>query len=335
MRRREFLKKAGVLGAAVAADGVLRRIPVGAAPTTAATRTHNAATLARRPYGKTGMKLSIIGLGGIVVSKIEQERADRIVAEAVEKGVNYFDVAPTYGDAELKLGPALQPYRKKTFLACKTTRRDAEGAEAELTRSLKRLRTDYVDLYQLHAITDVEKDVDAAFAKGGAMETFLAARKAGRVRYVGFPAHSVEAAMAAMDRFDFDSILFPVNFACWCAGNFGPQVIAKAREKGAAVLALKVLAYRAWPSRKDPRRRAVPKCWYEPLFDRDQAALGLRFALSQPVTAALPPGEPALYDLALDLAMNYKPLTGGEQEQVKRWAMKTKPMFRYDAPKQA
>lgn len=114
------------------------------------------------------MKLSIIGFGGIVVKDAEQQHANRVVAEAFEKGVNYFDVSPTYGDAELKLGPALEPYRKKVFLACKTGQRRREGASEELNESLKRLRTDYFDLYQLHSITDVKNDVDAVFAKGDA-----------------------------------------------------------------------------------------------------------------------------------------------------------------------
>lgn len=111
----------------------------------------NRANLSQREYGQTGVKLAIIGFGGIVVKDAEQQHANRIVAEAFEKGVNYFDLAPTYGDAELKLGPALEPYRKNAFLACKTTERQREGASEELKESFKRLRTDYFDLYQLHA----------------------------------------------------------------------------------------------------------------------------------------------------------------------------------------
>ena len=108
----------------------------------------NAPILPRREYGKNRIPLSIIGLGGVVVMGVEQNHANRVVAEAVERGVNYFDVAPTYGDAEVKYGPALEPYRKDIFLACKTTQRGREGAAAELKDSLSRLRTDYLDLYQ-------------------------------------------------------------------------------------------------------------------------------------------------------------------------------------------
>ena len=108
--------------------------------------------------------------------------------------------------------------------------------EFELKRSLERLRTDHLDLYQLHALNNVKKDVDTAFSKGGAMEVFTEAKKSGQVKFLGFSAHSEEAALAAMERYDFDSVLFPVNFACHYKNGFGPKVIAKAREKGVAIL---------------------------------------------------------------------------------------------------
>ena len=291
----------------------------------------NPPRLPRRPYGKTGVELSIIGLGGIVVRDAEQAHADRVVAEAIERGVNYFDVAPTYGDAELKLGPALEPYRKDVFLACKTIERDRAGAAACLKRSLKRLETDHLDLYQLHGLTDVAKDVDAAFAKGGAMEAFTEAKKSGQVRFLGFSAHSEAAAAAAMDRYDFDSVLFPINFACFHEGDFGARLIDKARSKGVAILAIKALARQEWPRKDHPQRKKYGKCWYQPLTDAGEAALGLRFALSQPIVAAVSPSEEALFRLALDLAMDFKPLTAAEQARLKALAAKLKPIFQ--APK--
>ena len=112
--------------------------------------------LPKRLLGKTGYRVSILGLGGMTVRNIEQQRAHRLVIESIEKGVNYFDVAPTYGDAELKFGPALKPYRDKIFLACKTTCRDKDGAHKELRNSLTRLQTDYLNLYQFHALNDIE-----------------------------------------------------------------------------------------------------------------------------------------------------------------------------------
>ena len=317
MKRRDFIKKATLAAGVVALKQMLGDVPdaLGNQDTTKASK--NTPQIARRAYGKTGVKLSIIGFGGIVVINSPQKHANKVVAEAVEKGVNYFDVAPTYGngEAEAKLGPALEPYRKKSFLACKTTQRDRPGAAAELKQSLKRLRTDYFDLYQLHAINDVQKDVDAAFAKGGAMETFIEAKKSGQVRFLGFSAHSEEAALAAMDRYDFDSILFPVNFACFYQGKFGPKVIEKAKAKSTPILALKTIARGKWPE-NDPERQKYGKCWYKPISDLQEAELALKFTLSQGVTAAIPPGEEALFQLALDLAMNIKILTEQENKKI-------------------
>jgi predicted aldo/keto reductase-like oxidoreductase len=193
------------------------------------------------------------------------------------------------------------------------------------------LRTDYLDLYQLHAITDVKKDVDTAFARGGAMGVFIEAKKQGQVRYLGFSAHSEEAALAAMKRYDFDSILFPINFATFHRGSFGPKVIAAAQSKGVARLALKALARQQWPQ-DDPSRKEYPKCWYQPLTERDEARLGLYFTLSQSVTAALPPGEESLFRMALDLAMDFKPLSTQDLEKVKQMAASLNPIFQARVP---
>src|SRR5210317_1391144 len=125
----------------------------------------------KRTLGRTGEMLSMIGFGGIVVNKATTAQAATRVKEAIDYGINYFDVAPSYGNAEEMLGPALEPYRKDVFLACKTQKRKADGAREELENSLKLLRTDHFDLYQLHAVTKPE-DVDTIFAEGGAMETF-------------------------------------------------------------------------------------------------------------------------------------------------------------------
>ncbi len=285
--------------------------------------------LEKRSLGKTGEKLSMLGFGGIVVMNATTQQAASRVAEAIDYGVNYFDVAPTYGNAEVMLGPALKPYRKKVFLACKTTERKKEGARKELEQSLKNLQTDHFDLYQLHAVT-TKQDVETIFAKGGAMETFLEARKEGKVRFIGFSAHSVEAAMSLMDRFDFDTILFPVNFATWYAGNFGPQVLKKAQEKGMGILALKAMAKQPYPK---GTKKKVPKCWYQPLTTEEEAKMGLRFTLSHAVTAAIPPGNENLFRMALKLAVGFKPLTPAEVEEVKKKGLATPPIFKYPSEK--
>jgi len=281
--------------------------------------------IAKRPY-RDGVELSILGFGGIVLLGNEQKDANRLIAEAIERGVNYFDVAPSYGDgeAEEKLGIALQPYRKQVFLACKTLQRKSQGAQAELERSLKRLHTDHFDLYQFHAVSTMD-DVEQIFMPDGAVDVFIRAREEGKVRFLGFSAHSVEAALAMMDRFDFDSILFPVNFVCTSRGHFGPQVLKRAKERGVARLALKALAYTPWP---EGAKHKYPKCWYRPVDDRKLARQALRFTLSEDITAAIPPGDERLFRMALELALDFQPLTSEEREQLSASTQGLEPLFR-------
>ena len=202
---------------------------------------------------------------------------------------------------------------------------DEGAATKELESSLRKMRTDHFDLYQHHAVT-MRKDVQTILGPGGAMEAFEAAKKAGKVRFLGFSAHSVEAATALMDGYAFDTILFPVNYATWHAGGFGPQVLAKAKEKGMGILCLKAMAKGPWPAGATKRHA---KCWYEPLDAPEDAAMGLRFTLSHPVTAAIPPGDETLFAMALKLAAGFEPLSAAEIEAIKAKGLAGAPLFRY------
>ncbi|MDX9724893.1 MAG: aldo/keto reductase [Bacteroidales bacterium] len=319
MKRRDFIKTGSL---------AVPMISLFPADLNAVVRSKKRNRIEKRMLGRTGQMLSVIGFGGIVVRDSSPEEASRLVAMAINAGINYFDVAPSYGDAEIKLGPALEPYRKEVFLACKTTERTREGARKELENSLKNLRTGYFDLYQHHAVTTLA-DVETLLGPGGSMETFLEARKEGKIKYIGFSAHSVEAAMALMDRFDFDTILFPFNYATWHKGNFGPQVMEKARQKGMGILALKAMAKGPWQKGAD--RTRYPKCWYEPLTGEEEIKLGLRFTMSHPVTAAIPPGEAELFTIALNLRNEIKPLRPKEIMAIKEKAAGGVPLFSYEA----
>lgn len=277
----------------------------------------------KRRLGKTGELLSMVGFGGIVVMDEVQSAANRFVAQAVDRGINYFDVAPMYGNAEERLGPALESYRKSVFLACKTDKRTREEATKELHRSLKRLRTDYFDLYQLHVVTTME-EVEQIMGTGGAMEVLVKAREQGLVRYLGFSAHSEEAALALLDRFEFDSILFPFNWVCWHQGHFGPRVLEKAQEKGVGILAIKTLAKRKW---KENEERKWSKTWYSPVDTFEEASLALRFTLSKPITAAVSPSHAELLWWACDAADQFKPLSEEEATQVAQRSEGLDPIF--------
>ena len=287
------------------------------------------ATLPKRPY-KDGIELSILAMGGIVVCKMPQEEGSRRVAEAFDRGVNYFDCAPSYfdGEAEIKLGEALRPYRNGAFLAEKTMSRDAKGAQAEFEQTLQRFHTDHVDLYQFHAIGSMS-DVDKILAPSGAAEFFFAAKKEGKARHLGFSAHNATAALRLMDALELDSVLFPVNVNAWENGGFGPQILAKAKSKGMARMALKSLAFGKWPADLKESDRKYAKCWYEPIDDPDMAALALRFTLNQEVTAAVPPGDERIFDLAMAIAAAPLPaLSAAELSGLREKVSKLEPVFR-------
>lgn len=312
MERRDFLKQSA-LTAAVAATS---RFASAATPDK---------PIARRPLGKTGEHLSMIGFGGIVVMSEDPSQSKNIVAEAVDRGINYFDVAPSYGNAQERLGPALAPYRKDCFLACKTDGRMKDDSRKQLEESLRLLQTDHVDLYQFHALTKMS-DLDKVLGPGGAMETMEAAKKEGKIRYIGFSVHSAETAVAAMDRYPFDTILFPVNYVLFSQANFGPQILAKAQEKGMGVLALKSMAKTVW-SADQKENHPEPKCWYQPAPFPHEASMGLRWTLAHPITAALPPGDEKYFRLAMDIAQNYKPLDHHEELALLSGATGVEPIF--------
>lgn len=308
IQRREF-----VLG--VAAAGTARAAAANPIP--------------KRSY-KDGVELSIVGLGGIVVTAMPQAEADRRVAAAFDRGINYYDCAPSYanGEAEIQLGNALRPYRSRVFLAEKSQQRDAKGAQAELEQTLRRFHTDHVDLYQFHAVGSME-DVDKILAPGGAAETFMKAKKEGKTRFLGFSAHHAEAAIRLMDALQLDSVLFPVNFAAWDKGGFGPQILAKAKQKGMARLSLKSLAFGLWPKDLPRAERKYPKCWYQPIDDKATAQLALRFTLNQEITAAVPPGDERIFDMAVELASQPLPkLSTAEVAELRSRTTSAEPVFR-------
>lgn len=314
MKRREFLRQAAIATAAAVASDQLRA--------SSATPSH---PIARRRLGKTGEELSIIGFGGIVFMNEEQPEARNIVAEAVDRGINYFDVAPSYGNAQERLGPALAPYRNRSFLACKAEDRTKDGCRAQLENSLQLLKTDRFDLYQFHALTKMA-ELDKVLGPGGAMETMEAAKKEGKIRYIGFSVHSQETAVAAMNRYPFDTVLFPLNFVLWTQAKFGPGILAAAQEKGVGILCLKSMAKTVWPA-GEKQNHPEPKCWYQPADFPHEAAMGLRWTLSHPITAAIPPGDERYFRLAMDVAQNYSPLSTAEEQALLGGAQGVEPIF--------
>ena len=266
----------------------------------------------KRTLGRTGEQVSIIGFGGIALMNTDSETAERLVRHAIEAGINYFDIAPAYGDSIDLLGPALEPYRDDIFLACKTAHRMKGLADEQLKESLEIMRTKHFDLYQIHAIDNME-DVETVCSPGGALETLIEAREKGLVKYLGFSAHCEEAAVELADRFDFDTVMLGINWPCWQNG-FGRAIAKKAVEKNMALVAIKTFAKRKWKD-KDESKRA-PSCWYCPVETYEEALLGLRFTLSHGVSVALTAGCEEVFDWACKAAQEFTPIEDDELNEL-------------------
>ena len=207
-----------------------------------------------RSLGSTGFEVSAVTYGGIVSSKHfdkavvpgdGQALSDSHVAWAIDRGVNYFDVAPSYGDAQLLLGNSLRPWRKDVYLACKTGERLRAGAEREMEDSLRLLHTDHFDVYQLHGLC-TDEDVDQAFGPGGTMELMREMKEKGIARKLGITAHSEAVALRALSLYDFDTVLFPFNWHLNLAQGMGNALLAEARRRGLGMLCMTSMIDRAW-----------------------------------------------------------------------------------------
>ena len=233
------------------------------------------------------MEISAVIFGGIIVGGETAEDCMRYVSYAVDKGVNYFDVAPSYGNAQEMLSPALAPYRKNVYLACKSTLRNS-GIKDELYNSLKVLKTDYFDVYQLHGLSST-KDVDEAFSENGAMEVLLRAKEDGYIRHIGITAHSEDAAIQALAYYDFATVMFPVNWALSIDRGLGNNLINICKYRNKGVLAIKALAHRLWADENEKQRS--PKSWCKTIYDNDALAKAvIKYTLSKGVHAITPRG---------------------------------------------
>ena len=325
MKRRSFLKAAS---GAVASSALSVQAVAEAQVAEAATEAAQSVGLPRRELGRTGLKVSVVGFPGLGLVHDEQEVGTKAIHDAFARGVNYYDVAPAYGkngDAEIKMGIGLQGIdRSKIHVACKTKKRDKKGAREELERSLKRLKTDYFDVYQMHCLIEPE-EVREALGPGGAIETMLEAKKEGKVRHLGFSAHTTKAAIEAMKGFEFDTVMFPINFVEYFTFGFGKQVIELAKEQGAAVLAIKPMCGGSWPKGVERTRR----WWYRPLEESADISLALRFTLSlDNLVMGIPPAFLDLLDKALDAKDLDKPVSDEETEEVRKMALARESLFR-------
>jgi aryl-alcohol dehydrogenase-like predicted oxidoreductase len=279
-----------------------------------------------RRLGKTGHMSSIIAFGGFALRQVSQKEADAALEMALNHGINHIDVSPIYGQAEKRIGSWLKRNGRKFFLACKTHERGKKGAWESLKQSLETLKVDSFDLFQFHGVDSIEV-LNTILGPGGALEAVLEARKQELVRFIGITGHNPPVQNEALRRFDFDTVMFPLNRVHaahpteW--NNFLP-LLQTARQKDVGVMAIKSVAKRAWE--KTGRTSRPYGTWYEPFDEASEIEKSLWYTLSQDIATAVLPGELKLWPMIIDAARRFKPLHKKEQQEVISQASQYQPL---------
>ena len=248
----------------------------------------------QRRLGRLGHDSSVLIYGAAALAEVDQDTADRSVQEALDAGINHFDVAAGYGDAELRLGPWMPRIRRQIFLATKTGERRRDAAWAEINTSLQRLQTDRLDLLQLHAVGDLA-ELDLVTGPGGALEAAVRAQDEGLVGAVGITGHGDTAAathLEALRRFPFATVLTPLNAVLWRDPGFRTAydaLVAEVARQDAGLMTIKTVSRRNWPDGPDGAPYAT---WYEPFVDADRTRATVSWVLShQEVTGLATAGD--------------------------------------------
>lgn len=281
----------------------------------------------KRRFGRTGHMSTVAIFGAAAFWEIEQRDADTVMEMVIEAGINHIDVAPSYGQAEQRIGPWMPRERDRFFLGCKTMERRREGAWAEMQRSLKLLQTEQFDLYQLHAITSMA-ELDACTMAGGALDALIAARDRGLTRHIGITGHGIDSPaifIEALNRFDFDSVLFPLNFVQMSIPGFRENAEAlvemcKARDVGTMVI--KTTTKGPWG---DKQKTATT--WYEPFDQMEKIQEAVNFALSYAVTGLCTAGDVKILPMVLQACQNFTPLSQSEREAMIQSGEQFEPLF--------
>ncbi|MGD2104946.1 MAG: aldo/keto reductase [Anaerolineae bacterium] len=282
----------------------------------------------KRRFGRTDHMSTIAVLGAFAFSAVTQAQADRAMELVIDAGVNHIDVAPTYGDAEARLGPWLARERDRFFVGGKTTERTREGAAREMRASLERLQIDAFDLYQLHAVNTMH-ELEEALGPAGALQAILEAREEGLTRFIGITGHGLDAPtlfVEALYRFDFDSVLFPVNFILYADADYrrrADELIRQCRARDVGVMAIKAIAKRPWE--EDEMRKY--STWYRPFDESLNIQPCVDFALSQHVTGLCTVGDVTLLPSMVEACERFAPMGDHAQERLIAKARDYEPIF--------
>ncbi len=262
--------------------------------------------ITKLPFGKTGHLSTRTLFGAAAFYQVTQDEADQAMEALFEYGVNHIDTAASYGDSEIHLGPWIEKYRSHFFLASKTGERTYESARESILRSLERLRTDHLDLIQLHAVVE-DNEWETATGPGGALEAAIAAREEGLVQYIGITSHTLHAPaihLKSLERFDFDSVLLPYNYMLMqnpaYAADF-EALLAVCARKNVAVQLIKTLQRRPWGDQAH-----FASTWYEPFSEPAAIDLAVRYALGRADTFLNTPGDVDLLPKVLEAASRFE-----------------------------
>ena len=274
-----------------------------------------------RALGETGHDSSITTFGAIALNWLEQEGANQMVELVLDHGINHFDVAPTYGDAELKLGPKLRQHREEIFLGCKTQERGYEGARRKLEQSLNRLGVDHINLYQVHGL-EYEEELETITGEDGALAAFRDAKSEGLIDHIGLTSHGdPQLILDAIDRIDdLETVMFPMNPVV--AGKDGDEydyeaVLERANEAGVGTLGIKAFAKQPWPSTDELPEEDRPYAnWYQPVDTPVEIRERFDFAAAQGLTSVINPGDPKLVAMVLDAAERYDGMDDATQRSL-------------------
>ena len=282
-----------------------------------------------RRLGKTGHLSSVVIFGGAAFWLVNQAEADAALELAGAHGINHIDVSPTYGQAEIHLGPWLKDkkHRESVFLGCKTMKRDKTEAAKELKESLKALNVEYFDLYQFHGVDDMAT-LHKILGPDGALTAVREAQRAGVVKYIGITGHKPSFLAEALKVFDFDTAMFPLNrveAAHPSQVNEYKNLLKIAKEKDAGTLALKAVTKSPWD-----RQMHMYKTWYEPFDTQEEIDKSLWWTLSQDITAACMPGDLRLWPMVINAAERYQKMNAVEQDKAMADVKKLAPLFPKD-----
>jgi aryl-alcohol dehydrogenase-like predicted oxidoreductase len=280
-----------------------------------------------RRFGRTGHMSTIAIFGAAAFWEIPQPEADRVMESVIQAGINHIDVAPSYGQAEQRIGPWMKRERNRFFLGCKTTERTKDGAWGELRRSLERLQTGSFDLYQAHAVNSMD-ELDAVTSKGGALEAFVEARQQGLVRHLGITGHGADAPkiyLEALRRFDFDSVLFPLNHVQMANPEYRKQaeaLIETCQAKDVGTMVIKTITKGPWGDRPH-----TATTWYEPFEEPGLIQQAVNFALSHAVTGLCTAGDTRILPLVLKACEDFTLLSETEKEAMIEAGKQYEPLF--------